>query len=331
MTRRIFLLLAAFAILSFPSATAFALDNTWVDRIHTYLEDDLYGSVAWFDDFFEDDLSGELDNVPSSVRVTNDFRWDEEEQFEYRLRVRARIRLPHLKGKWRLTISAENQGDPNATEPEDPGNPGLAVVATDGRASTELAYDFLRTRSTILFAGVGVKISTHPSAFARVRLVHARELGYAVVGRFAVTPYYDTKDGFGNTDQADFERAIDPTTMVRWNNTINIDERTTGWYWGTTLSVLRKLSPFSGITVGGGATGPTRPSAVVDNYRAFVLYRAMFLRNWLYWELEPDVNWPLRDDGGRKAVLGGTIRLEMNFTGTAPVTEPPRRTSPAAR
>ncbi len=323
MTRRISPFLAASAVLAVFAAPGHALDNSWMDRYHSSIESNLYDTVAWFDNFFQSDTRTDLDNTSASVRLTNDFRWDEEQRFEYRIRIRARIRLPHLKGKWRLMITGENQGDPNATEPEDPGNPGLAVAATDGRASTELAYDLLRTRSTILFAGAGVRIRIDPTAFARVRLVHARELGHSVIGRFAVTPYWDAKDGFGETNQVEIERAIDPATLARWNNTLNIDESRDGWYWGTDLSVRRMLSAHSAVTVGGGATGRTRPSAVMENYRAYVRYRRNFLRSWLHYELEPDVNWPRREDEGRKAVLGGTVRLEINFYGRDLGPDPP--------
>lgn len=330
MIRRISLLLAALAVLSVHAATASALDDSWLDRYHSSIEDDLYGTVAWFDRFFEDDLLGNVDNSYSSARVTNDFRWDEEEKFEYRLRVRARIRLPILKGRVRLVISGENQGDPYATQSEDPGNPGLSPLATDGRASTELAYDLYRGRNTILFAGVGVRIRVDPTAFVRTRLVHARELGYSVIGRFSATPYWDAKNGFGETNEIDFERPIGPLTMVRWNNTANIDESRTGWYWGTDLSVLRKLSPRSAVTVGAGAAGSTRPSVVSENYRVYTRYRRNFLRSWLYYELEPDINWPRGENGGRPPVLGGTVRLEINFLGKAPAPDLALRTSPAA-
>ena len=304
-----------------------------MDRYHAAIEGDLYGTVAWFDRFFEYDLHGPMDNATSTLRVTNDFRWDEDEGFDYRIRVRARIRLPHLKGKWRLTISGENRGDPTATAPEDAGNPGLAVLAKDGRASTELAYEMVRSRNTVLFAGAGVKIRTDPSAFARIRLVHARELGYSVLGQVAVTPYWDTQNGFGEVNELSLERPIGLPTLVRWSGSIGISEESDkedGWLWGTDLSVLYKISPDSGITVGVGASGWTRPSAVVGNYRAFARYRRNFLRSWLYYELEPDVNWTRQDDGSRKTILGGTVRLEVSFYGKAPTPTPPPATSPAA-
>jgi hypothetical protein len=53
------------------------------------------------------------------------------------------------------------------------------------------------------------------------------------------------------------------------------------------------------------AKGPTRPGVGVQNYRVYTVYRRSVLRNWLFCELEPDINWPLQVDGGRMVVWGG--------------------------
>jgi hypothetical protein len=323
MNRRRIPLLAACAILALRASPVFALDNTWVDRYHSSIENELYGTVAWFDGFFADDLRKEVEDTASYLRWTNDFRWDQQEHFYFRTRVRARIRLPSLKGRFRLVISGENKGDPNAAREEDPGNPGLSVDSPGRRASTELVYELLRTRNTILDAGAGVRISMSPSAFVRTRLLHARELAWSVIARLAVTPFWDAKDGFGESNQVDLERQIAAETLLRWSNFSTITERTVGWNWGTELSVLRKLSSESAITIAANATGATRPSATVQNYRLYARYRRNFLRSWLFFELEPDVNRPRQPLGGWKTVLGGTVRLEVNFTGREAAPKPP--------
>jgi hypothetical protein len=291
------------------------IDNTWVDRFHTYVEQDMYGTVAWFDRFFEDDLRKDVGRSRSSLRWTNDFRWDQERKSVFRTRVRASIRLPHLNGKLRLVISGENKGDPTAIRPEDPGNPGLAVAASDRRGSTELVYELLQTPRTIVDFGAGVRIKLPPDVYVRTRLLHARELAYGVIGRLYVTPYWDAKEKFGESNQIDLERQLAPRTLLRWSNSATISQGSNGWNWGTELGVLQQLSKNSAITFAGAASGPTRPSPVVGNYRVYTRYRRNFKRDWLFFELEPDVNWPRQADGGRKPVWGGTFRLEVNFQG----------------
>jgi hypothetical protein len=72
--------------------------------------------------------------------------------------------------------------------------------------------------------------------------------------------------------------------------------------------------------------GDTRPEFEVQNYRVYAGYRRSILRSWLFVELEPDVNWPLRDDGSREIVWGATLRLELLFVGKGM----PKDAAPAA-
>ena len=291
------------------------VEDSWADRYHAYIEENLYGTVAWFDHFFADDAKKDVGSPYSSLQWTNEFRWDQLQHFVFRTWVRASIRLPHLSGRWRLVISGENKGDPTAYKPEDPGNPGLATTATDRQGSTELIYELFRAPNTIVDVGVGVRIKIPPDAYLRTRLVHARELGYGIIGRLTVTPYWGAADGFGESNQIDFERPIGEQTLLRWGNSLTIAEGSNGWNWGTEVSVLHRLSDKSAVTVAGSANGPTRPSTVAGNYRVYTTYRRNFAREWLFFELEPDINWPRQDDGGRKAVWGGTFRVEVNFHG----------------
>lgn len=316
MIRGAITLIAILAILTvLSSATSASDDNTWMDRTHAWIEEDLTGTIRWFDRFFTDDRQDPVEYTESSLRVTNDFRWDEAEDFTYRLRVRARIRLPRLKGKWSLLISGENKGDPNPTRPEDPGNPGLDVLTTNGRASTEAAYYIVEERNTLLFVGAGIRIRTDPSVFLRTRFLHGRELAYSVIGRLSVTPYWDSEDGFGETNEVVFERPFSSATLLRSSSFTAIKESEKGWALGTELEALHKLSAGSGITFGGSLVYRTRPVAAMENYRVFARYRRNFLRSWLFYELEPDVNWRRQDDGSRDTILGGTVRLEVNFIG----------------
>jgi hypothetical protein len=336
LNRRVPLIIAAFLCLSAPALAGpegegapppsgdnvlapretVGIDNTWVDRYHSYIEQNLYGTVAWFDNFFKDDLRQDAGRTRSSLRWTNDFRWDQAQHYTFRTVFRANIHLSHMAGKLRLVISGENKGDPTALKPEDPGNPGLAVAAADRRGSTELVYEALRTQRTIVDFGAGVRIKIPPNVYVRTRLLHARELAYGVIGRLYVTPYWDAKDGFGESNEIDLERPLGSQTLLRWSNSATITEKSNGWVWGTEVAILHRLSPKSAITFAGGATGPTRPSTVVGNYRVYTQYRRNFMRDWLFFELEPDVNWPRQVDGSHKTVLGGTLRVEVNFQGT---------------
>jgi len=295
-----------------------AADNGWVDRTHSRVERDLFEAVAWFDRFFGDARAEITERPESFLRWMNELRWDEEEGFSVRSTVRASLRLPRLKKRWRLAVAGETRGDPNAVTPEDPGNPGLDAGSRVRTGSTELVYDILRTPRSILDAGAGVRVKLSPDAFVRTRFQHARPVALDTLGRFTATAYWDARDGFGESNQADLEHWLAPPTLLRWSNSLVITERSDGWTWGSELSLLHKLSPKSAVTFAGGASGSTRPAWIAQNYRILARYRRSVWRKWLILEGEPDLHWPRKEDGSRKPVWGATLRAEILFTGAGP-------------
>lgn len=293
-------------------------DNNWVDRTHSLVERNLFDTVVWFDRFFGDDRVVVPDPLETYLRWMNELRWDEEERFSARSTIRASLRLPRLKKRWRLSISGETRGDPNAITSEDPGNPGLNVGSRIRSGSTELIYDILRTTRSTLDAGVGVRVKIPPDAFVRTRFQHARPITAKTLGRFTATAYWDARDGFGESNQVDLERWLALPTLLRWTNTIEIREKVSGWTWGTELSLLHKISLKSAVTLAAGALGATHPDWTAQNYRVLVRYRRNVLRKWLFLEGEPDIHWPKKEDGSRKAVWGATLRVEILFAGIGP-------------
>jgi hypothetical protein len=85
--------------------------------------------------------------------------------------------------------------------------------------------------------------------------------------------------------------------------------------WGSELSLIRELSPDRGITLIGGVYGNTSMDDWVSSYRILARYRQSFLRSWLFYELEPEVSWPRRNDGNFSSTFAFTVRLEVKFEG----------------
>ncbi|HEX8042214.1 hypothetical protein [Candidatus Deferrimicrobium sp.] len=297
-----------------PSAT----DNNWVDRTHSLVERNLFGVVVWFDHFFGDQRMVITERPEYFLRSTNELRWDEEERFSARTTIRASLRLPRLKKRWKLVISGETRGNPNALVQEDPGNPGQDVTSQVRTGATELVYEILRTPRSSLDVGAGARVKIPPDAFVRTRFQHARLVAFHTLGRFTGTAFWDARDGFGESNRVDFERWLALPTLLRWSNSFDISEKSNGWTWGTELSLLHKISLKSAITFAAGVSGSTRPAWIAQNYRVLGRYRRNVYRKWLFLEGEPFVRWPKKEDGSRKTVGGATLRVEILFSGVGP-------------
>jgi hypothetical protein len=301
--------------LSPPPDNAALIDDTWVDQTHRFIEMCLYAATDWCDRLLGGELAPGVEGARAALWWKNDFRYDTLQHYTFRTALRASIRLPRLTRKLRLVIAGENQGDPTAAIPVDPGTPGSNVASKTRASSAGLVYDIFRTPQTLFNIGAGVQVRAEPDVYARTRFQYAQPLGQDTIGRFTITGAYHAREEFGVSGQLEFERRFSPETALLWANSVSLAEGSNGWAWGTELSLFHALSDKSSAKAGGSVRGDTRPEFEVQNYRVYAGYRRSVLRNWLFVELEPDVNWPLRDDGSREIAWGATLRLELLFIG----------------
>lgn len=293
------------------------------DRTHDFLERSFYRQVVWFDDFFGRVETEDLRPPDYRVRWQNAFRVAGNGRSTFRTSVRANLRLPRISERLHLVFSGENEQETAPGLPEDAGNPGFdRTLRRNARlVNTELRYNFLRDPGLTFFLGAGVRLRIPPEAFVRARFLYEHRLGNLALLRFGETPFWKDRDGIGETTEVSLERQIGPKMLLLWGNSGTISQRSRGLEWGSELSLLRQLAPDRAVTLAGGAFGTTRPSAVVETWRVYARYRSTILREWLFYELEPEVFWPRsatgEADGGYRAALAGTLRLEVAFRGAA--------------
>jgi hypothetical protein len=298
------------------------IDKTWWDRSHDYVEKMLFSTADWLDRSLGGDALQGSRETRASLWWKNDFRYDGLQHYTFRTAFRAGIRLPRLADRWRVVIAGENKGDPTAAIPVDPGTPGANVASPDRRASGGLVYDIFRTEQTYFNLGGGVQFDFPIDVYGRARFGYVQPLGRDTLGRLTVTGAYHAQDGPGVSNQLDFEHRLSQATQMVWSNSASLAEDTSGWAWGTELSLSHMLTWSSSVRIGGSVRGDTRPAFEVQNYRVYAGYRRNIFRPWLFVELEPDVNWPLQGDGPREPVYGATLRLEVFFLGKGTAPEP---------
>jgi hypothetical protein len=292
--------------------------DSWMDRTHSFFRDRTEDTFAWFDGFFGKTSGVDAARPDFVMRWTNEMRVEERGTPKFRTSLRANVHLPGVSRKLKLVISGESKPDPSVVLPDDPGNPGFNAQAPGTsfkQVSTEIRYEFIKTQRNYFFAGTGVRLVLPPQAFARVRYQFNQPFGDNNHFRFAVTPFWNSKVGFGETTDFSLERRIGPMVLVAWSNSGTISEDSSGLEWGSALSLAAQLSPKSAVSPSVGLSGPTRPLAVISNYRAAVKFRRNEFRPWFFWELEPEVNWPRDDLGGYRATYAGTLRAEVLFLG----------------
>ena len=282
--------------------------ESWLDRSHSYLSQRLCEPAAWFDGFFGDPRSFEETTVGTFVRVRNALQWDETEGWSYGVRVRANVLLPRVSERVRLLItrdddlSGEFRDGPAAGDSDDQTRLGLRFIASE-QVRSQLDFD-----GTVRVSGA----SLNPRVRGRYRYVQG--LTPETLGRATQTVFWERDEGFGTTSRLDWEWLPSRDRLVRWTGEGTYSQESDGIDWRTSVTGFQQLSPRIAIRSEVGAFGYTSPRFDVEEYFVAFRYRRQFLRQWLFFELQPEHAWPLDfETGERRRDWRFTFTVEVQF------------------
>lgn len=288
--------------------------QSWLDRTHAYLSRKLCEPAAWFDGFFGDPRALEETPVGSFFRLRNSLIWDESEDFGHDARLSANISLPRISDRVRLLISSDDVigGDANDDDiyrgagEEDQTRLGLRVPLGD-RDNAQFDLDGT------------VKVNTsglNPRLRARGRFT--RPLTKTTLVRWTQNVFWEREDGFGTSSRADWEWLPDYLTLLRLTGQGRVSEASDGIDWRTALVGFRQLDQRTAIRSEIGGFGRTDPEFEAEEWFVNFRFRRTFLRDWLFYELQPEYAWPLEEKSGRRrSDWRFILTLEIQFENPA--------------
>src|SRR5512133_39721 len=289
--------------------------STAVDVTQDELERNILEQVIRLDSFFGIIKTESQQKAAYHLRWRNSLRVDQDGRVRYGTTVRANLTLSRINDRLHGVLFGEDEPEPfSSSHSDDPVNPGFDRRGQSMRVvTTELRYEVVRQPFLEIFLGAGVRFVLPPEAFVRSRFQYTYKFSDVSLLRCGETLFVKKLDTYGETSEFDLERLLDQKTLLRWANSGTFSDGIKGLQWGTELSLIRELSPQSGITLTGGAYGITGSDDAVLNYRLLARYRRNFLRSWLFYEVEPELSWPRRADGSYTTNLAFTVRLEVMF------------------
>jgi hypothetical protein len=291
-----------------------------MDLTHELLEQDILKEAIRFDDFFGKAETEYLRPTSYELRWRNSLRMENYgDQLKYGSGLQANIVLSKISDRLHLSITGDDDAAPlTPSLPEDPGNPGFdrIIRPTNSFVNTELRYNIIKAPNLEFFLGGGVRLGFPFEVFLRSRIQYSHVFSNLFLIRLGETFFVKSDKLLGETTEISLERLLRPKTILLWANTITASQEIEGLEWGSELSLIHEISPKSAITMTGGIYGSTLSSHLVQNSKLMVRYRRNFLRKWLFYELEPEITWPLNTTGGYTSYLAFTLRLEIAFQGT---------------
>lgn len=280
-----------------------------LDAPRDYVSEKFVGFVSSIDRFFGDDRHyQEANDSVFQLDLTRVMGYGGERKFV--LSGRAKVHLPVAEQKLHFII--ESDPDKNSSvDPKQAQSPPFRQPTAPQSYGAALRFMKAEAERWNVSVDGGLQfhgLSTTP--FARTRASMGMSLDQWRA-KLSESVFWFNTIGVGETTQLDFERPVSETTLFRatsiaaWlNNTQNFDLR-------QDFIFFRKLDERTAMQYQVSVIGKSQPVTQVTDYVLLVLYRYRLHREWVYFEVSPQLHFPKERNYRSSPAL--SLRLEMLF------------------
>lgn len=283
--------------------------DRWFDRAHGFFSERACVPAVWFDRFFGDERE---DDVASAfVRIIPGAQYSDRDGAEYGARFKARVSLPGLQ-QWfaneRFDLVVDDTGDDGDLVPGEAARPG---PTPDLREGTSAALRYLVRLADQSRLDLDVGLRSEFRFFTRLRYSTSWQHSPLLLTRFTQSFYFLDGDGFGETSLIEVERILRNDTLLRWSTQATVSESLNGLALREGVRFFHQINADRAISWGVATTIHSDPVFQDMSYSTSVRYRQRFLRPWLFYEVEPYLDWVRADRFNTNP--GIALRLELWF------------------
>ncbi len=274
-----------------------------LDRQQKEISETVVNAAIWLDSFFDDGrYTAEENETRGTLRLVSGYTEDDE--FEFKPRLSLRMRFPNMMKRLNLIIQAADDEDFDVD-----GNPALPGDEDTDRGELEasLQYifvDSLRQNISTSFGG------SWNYLYAGLRYRYLKNWEKWDL-RFTDRIRWYTDDGWENIASLDFERIISKRMMFRATTSATWAEEEEGVPHAELFRLYHVLSEHKALLYETGVYLDTEPEYEVIDVQLRVRYRQRFYRDWLVFEIAPELTFP--DDENNDATPGIFFKLEASF------------------
>ena len=279
-------------------------ESSWYDHSQVFINTKFCEPALWFDNFFATDRVFDEGAAGTYVRWRNDFSYDEEEYFKYKIRLNVSAELPFISDRFRLTF--EGEGDDDLRD--------IAPGNSDETANS-LGLQVDLSKSTRSKFSVSVNLSPR----IRFRYRYTYPVFQDTILR--LTQEVQWKDSVNSARlRFDVEQPINKNFLFRSSSELIVSEEYDGVDWLQGFVMYQWVNRKTSLAYELSAKGITEPISITTDYRVGVRFRKNFHREWLFYEIVPEYTWPVTFDRDRLQIEQGRrskwlllFRLELHF------------------
>ena len=272
------------------------------DRHKTVVDAQVNRAAQWVDSFFSDS-NFEAEAASTLLRLRPELFWRRKDGLDVRLKARFKLRLPNVNRKTSLVIGSDDAVD------------DFDSAVDDGSEDPVVGLQFFgkQSRHWHTSLSLGVKFDEF-AVFFGPRVRYARPWGDRRSLSFTQAVRYQTNDYWNTVSRLDLnfltgERFFFRQTFDgRWRGEKSEDE---GFRTRISSILTHRLGTTAGLQYDFSTFIHTRPDTHVDSYVFAVRYRKRTARDWLYWEVVPQVSFDHEYDYAFNP--GIRLRLEIFY------------------
>jgi hypothetical protein len=286
------------------SLDTYDYELSWYDSSQVYVNSKFCEPALWFDNFFASDRIFAEGVAGTYIRWRNEFTFDEEEPFKFKTAISASVELPGTESRLRITFDGDED---EALRDIAPGN--------DQNDTNTLGLQLdLRQNARSKF---NVSVSLSPKIKFRYRYTYP--VLETLILRF--TQEVERKKQINSARSLfDVEHFFAEKFLFRSSTEGRLSEEFEGVDWLQAFVVYQRLNQKTSLSYEASVNGITEPSTLALNYRLGFRIRKNFHREWLFFEIAPEMTWPVSLDEDRAEVLIERrskwllfFRLEVHF------------------
>lgn len=276
-----------------------------IKKTHTIFNKTIHQSAYWFDGLFLNE--NEQQSVPETKSIIS-IEWQQNEfaPAEFKVRFKAKYRLPHLKNKVDLIFSDSDDEDLNQRTLSniDPTNKSTNLTASLRLIHSKSFSDFFDSR-------VGI---SGGDVFFRTRYIETFNIGRTNIFQFEPRISYYVGTGFEADVFNEYSQQVSENTLIKMTLNGSVADYYDGIKWNAGIHYLRMLNNSSAIGLSIETARQFEDEIVLHNniYSISARYRFNAFYDWMYFEVEPFHKW---NDHEFDRDYGISLRMEMMFEG----------------
>ncbi len=264
-----------------------------LDAPHATLSQGVETLASAIDRFFANTNDYNYSNE-SYAQLRLDSYWQKAHGVDFQPGLRGKLHLPFAERRFRLMLETE-PAELLAPNERQQNIPAPTAVGEEGDYFLSLLWA-RAGKGWQVRPAVGAVLKVHGELFARLNLYRSFLIhpGYSV--RPAQTFYWYSERGKGSDTSLEFNVRVGERHLFRATTLLRWTKRKEYWEPSETLTLYRRLSPRARLYYQLGVYAQAEPVVHAVRYTASINYRRQIHRDWLFYEVRPQLSYEEVDD-----------------------------------